>query len=282
MAPDLPARIDRATFERVLQRAAELQAASRDIGEGLTEKELLALGTEVGIPAENLRQALLEERTRLAPPAPATMVDRIFGRADVTAGRVVPGTEETVARSVSRWIERDEHFVVQRATRDRVTYEPMSAFAGALHRVVAMFDSRRSRPYLAKADLVSAGFVDLEPGFVHVTLSASIRSARRTVAAATFGMSALGVAAFVAITVMGAPAGLAAAMAAPFVVLPWWIAQLFRRVGARAKIGLERALDDLERRPALAKGSAGSEPPPGSMGSLVREMTRGMRKALKE
>jgi len=47
----IPARIDRATFERVLQRAAEIQAASRDIGEGMSEEELLALGVEVGIPA---------------------------------------------------------------------------------------------------------------------------------------------------------------------------------------------------------------------------------------
>ncbi|MEI2719637.1 MAG: hypothetical protein V9E87_05790 [Gemmatimonadales bacterium] len=49
MANNLPGRIDRATFDRVLQRAAELQAASHDIGEGLTEEEVVALGNEVGI-----------------------------------------------------------------------------------------------------------------------------------------------------------------------------------------------------------------------------------------
>ncbi len=51
MDEKVPSRLDRATFDRVLQRAAELQAASRDIGEGLSEEEILALGTEVGIPA---------------------------------------------------------------------------------------------------------------------------------------------------------------------------------------------------------------------------------------
>ncbi len=281
MSSSLPERIDRATFERVLQRAAELQAGSRDIGEGLSEEELLALGTEVGIPAEHLRQALLEERTRLAPPAPLTVVDRLFGRADVVAGRVVQGSEESVARSISRWLENDEHFVIQRATPQRISYEPMSALAGAMRRVAAMFDSRRARPYLAKADLVTAAFTPLEPGFVHVTLSASIRSARRGVAGATAGMSALGVAAFAVLAVLGAPVGLSALLTAPFVVLPWWISQLFRRVGGRARIGLERALDELERRPALGSGAA-PDASLGPVGSLVRDVTRGVRKAFDE
>jgi hypothetical protein len=57
-------RIDRGALERIIQRAAELQAGERDIGEGLTESELLHLGDEVGIPASYLKRALLEERTR--------------------------------------------------------------------------------------------------------------------------------------------------------------------------------------------------------------------------
>ncbi len=281
MPSNLPERIDRAAFERVLQRAAELQAASRDIGEGLSEDELLALGTEVGIPAEHLRQALLEERTRLAPPAPATTTDRIFGRADVTSARVVQGSEDAIARSVSRWLERDEHFVVQRATVQRITYEPMSALAGAVRRAAAMFDSRRSRPYLNRVDLVVAGFTPLEPGFVHVTLSASLRATRRLVAGVTTLVSGLGVLGFVLMAVLGAPVPLAAVISAPFVVLPWWLGSLFRRFVARARIGLERALDDLERRPALGSGAT-AEPPLGAVGSLVRDVTRGVRKALNE
>src|SRR5436853_377163 len=58
--------IRREALERIIQRAAELQAGERDIGEGLTEADVLALGNDVGIPARYLRQALLEERTR--PP----------------------------------------------------------------------------------------------------------------------------------------------------------------------------------------------------------------------
>ena len=45
---DTPGRLDRATFDRVLKRAAELQGASKDIGEGLSEEEILALAPRSG------------------------------------------------------------------------------------------------------------------------------------------------------------------------------------------------------------------------------------------
>src|SRR3989475_11172628 len=61
--------IRREALERIIQRAAELQAGEQDIGEGLTAPELLAPGQDVGIPSRYLRQALLAEQTR--PPAAA-------------------------------------------------------------------------------------------------------------------------------------------------------------------------------------------------------------------
>ncbi len=65
MSEASPARIDRAALERIIQRAAELQTAEREMGDTLTSDELIALGREVGIPGRYLQQALLEERTRL-------------------------------------------------------------------------------------------------------------------------------------------------------------------------------------------------------------------------
>ena len=56
--------IDRAALERVLARAAELQARIGDAPDNMSEAELMALGNEVGIGTDVLRQALAEERTR--------------------------------------------------------------------------------------------------------------------------------------------------------------------------------------------------------------------------
>src|SRR2546422_8764532 len=59
--------ISRDALERIIKRAAELQAGEREIGEGLPTHEVLALGKDVGIPDRYLRQAMLEEQTRIVP-----------------------------------------------------------------------------------------------------------------------------------------------------------------------------------------------------------------------
>ncbi len=64
---DLPARIDRAALDRIIQRAAELQTGEHELGDEMTEDQVLALGRDVGIPARYLQQALIEERVRGAP-----------------------------------------------------------------------------------------------------------------------------------------------------------------------------------------------------------------------
>ena len=61
MAGDL---IGREALDRIIKRAAELQAGAQDVGDGLSENEVLALGKDVGIPSRYLQQAMLEERTR--------------------------------------------------------------------------------------------------------------------------------------------------------------------------------------------------------------------------
>ena len=43
MSEASPARIDRAALERIIQRAAELQTAEREMGDSLTSDELMAM-----------------------------------------------------------------------------------------------------------------------------------------------------------------------------------------------------------------------------------------------
>src|SRR5919201_851680 len=108
MTDGMPARIDRAALERIIQRAAELQTSAREIGESLSQEEVLALGKEVGIPDRYLQQALLEERTRVVVPEPRGAWGRLSGPAEVTAQRVVPGTPERVERALLAWMEQNE------------------------------------------------------------------------------------------------------------------------------------------------------------------------------
>lgn len=282
MDPNVPARIDRVTFDRILQRAAELQGASKDIGEGLTEDELLALGVEVGIPPQHLRQALLEERARIVIAQADATLDRWIGAADLVSQRVVQGSPDTIAAALTRWMERQEHFIVQRANPERLTFEPMDRLAGAMRRVATMFDPKRGKPYLDKAELITAAIMTLEPGFCHVTLAASLRRTRAALVSGGVGLSFTGLATGGAIAILGAPLWFAAIPVLPLAAVGWAVARSFRTRSGRANLGLERALDDLERRPALP----GHAPPPvpgglaRGVGQVVREVAQEVRKAL--
>jgi hypothetical protein len=111
---NLPARqvpLDRATIERVLARAAELQASSGSGDDGianLSESQLLEIGKEVGISSTTLTQALAEERSRIAVPEDHGLVASITGPAVATASRAVRGTPSEILASLDSWMQRDE------------------------------------------------------------------------------------------------------------------------------------------------------------------------------
>src|SRR5512133_247043 len=87
---NLPATIDRAAVERVLARALELQSGSSggDAADRLTETQLL--------DPVYLRQALAEERTRIAVPEEKGVLAKLYGGATVSAQRILTGTPTQV------------------------------------------------------------------------------------------------------------------------------------------------------------------------------------------
>src|SRR5258708_36903369 len=96
--------IGREALDRILKRAAELQAGEQDVGDGLTRAELLKLGDDVGIPAQYLRQALLEEQTKAAPEPTGGLGDGLAGPARVVADRGVPGDPATIEPAPARGV----------------------------------------------------------------------------------------------------------------------------------------------------------------------------------
>src|SRR5215212_3954892 len=108
---NLPARppLDRTALERVLARAAELQAREGDASEGaFSEEQILDLGKEVGLSSQHLRQALAEERTRVELPDSGGALDGAIGGARVAARRLVPGTPALVLDALHDWMTREE------------------------------------------------------------------------------------------------------------------------------------------------------------------------------
>lgn len=273
---DLPEkRIDRAALERIMQRAAELQAGEADVGEGLTPDEVVALGKEVGIPGRHLQQAMLEHATEIVAPAEAGLIGKVVGPRGVSAQRVVVGDPEDAARALIEWFDKNELLVVQRQQSGRVAFEPLGGMQAALRRGGAVFGSSKPKFMLSRAKLVTATFTKLESGYLHVTLTADLGEVR---------------AGYLAGAIAGGSGGAASALilfslnALWFVALPpllfggaigWYVLKRFRPVAERALLGLERALDFLER-----GGIKPAHQIPPRAGGMLETLAHEIRKAI--
>jgi hypothetical protein len=243
MAGDL---ISREALERIIQRAAELQADERDIGEGLTRDEVLALGKDVGIPARYLHQALLAEETRAVGEAGGGggPLAWLFGPAALTATRVAPGDPPGVERALAAWLEQEELLQVKRRYPDHTTWEPK---AGALASIQRALGAGGKRFALAQAAEIAGSVASLESGFCHVQLRADIGNLRRQRLAGAAALFGFGTLATALAPVLGTlfpwmllPVAILAVAAAGY-------ARGHRRDNDRVQVGLEQLLDRLER-----------------------------------
>jgi len=239
--------IDRKALERIVRRAAELQAGSQEIGEGLTSQDVLALGKDVGIPEGYLRQAMLEEQTRTAPESTAGTWAWLTGPRSLVAHRVVPGDRATVERALSRWMTDEELLQPKRQYADRTSWEAKAGAFASIQRAI----SGRRRYSLASARDITSQVVQLEPGFCLVRLEADINQQRRNRITgggvmAMFGWGLTGATALIA-----PPLALAQILAmVPGVGLTLggaMIARTHRGANERMQLGLEQVLDRLER-----------------------------------
>ena len=242
MAEKLPARFDRATLERILQRAAELQTGEHDVGSELSSDEVLALGREVGIPERHLRQAILEVQSQPAPPEAAGMLDHMVGPAQVTAQRVIAMEVDAIERFLIKHLD-EEAFRVQRAQPGRITWEPSSGWQAFMRRSMSS-----GRPLmLQRASLIGATITTLEPGFSHVSLSAELKQVRGQFVGGTAAIGSTFLAGSAVMLVLGAFVPIALAPLPAALGLGWGVMRQFRPIVERTQLGLEVALDHLER-----------------------------------
>jgi hypothetical protein len=244
--PSLPSKFDRTQLDRILQRAAELQAGERDPGEALSKEELLQLGRDVGIPGNFLEQAVLEEQTRMPAQVLDGFWDRAAGPAAVAAMRVVRGEPAQVERVLAWYMEEHELLSVARQSSGRILWEPLKGFNAAMKRSKAVLGGGNKPFMLARSLQVSASITTLEAGFVHVAIEADVREARAQFIGGAAAFATLGVAAGIVVGVLGAPL-LALAPIPLGLGLGWGVLRRYSPVYQRTHMGLERALDHVER-----------------------------------
>ncbi len=243
--PPVPSgpRIDRAALERIIQRAAELQASERDIGEGLTETELLALGAEVGIPEGYLRQAMTEEQFRVGVPRGPGTLDWLVGPAYVSAVRTIARPADETEGGLQRWFAEGELLTVKRRYPDHTAWEP---YRGAIATLKRSLGSGGRSYVLARAREVAAYVAPVDAKRCHIRLMADISNGRRAHLTNAATLTVGGAAA----TTIGIILGVAVPVAGAAVVLGalGGIAAARSRLGdvERTQVALEQVLDRAE------------------------------------
>jgi hypothetical protein len=244
----LTPRLDRASLERVLARAAELQgtAADADSAEQFSEEQLIELGKEVGLSPQNLRQALAEERTRsAAPESEHGLAASVFGPSRVTAARTVPGKAADVLDAVDGWMQRQETLIVKRHHADRIVWEPSREFGVAIKRA---FKPGGRDFALANAFEVAATVIALDETRSHVVLEADFRTRRSGISMTVGGGIGVGAIIGGGLLATTLPIFVAAAPVVGIAALGWFGGrQLQGHTIARAQLALEQLLDRLER-----------------------------------
>jgi hypothetical protein len=248
---NLPATIDRAAVERVLARALELQAGSAtETADRLSEAQLLELAKEVGLDPVNLRQALAEERTRVAVPEEGGLLAALYGGATVSAQRTVSGTPAQVLQALDDWMQRQECLKVKRHFGERIVWEADRGVASAVKRAVS-----GKGESLSRASDVAATAIALDASRVVVRLEAQLGRHRASMAQVNAGMGAATVVAGGVLAALSFPVLAVIAPAAVLVPAAWGIARsAHARTVERAQLALEQVLDRLER------GEAGRPP----------------------
>ena len=235
-------KFDQEALQRILQRAAELQANERDVTGSLDRNEVLALGRDVGIPEHYLRQAMLEMGQVREAPEPEGWIDEMIGVSSVHAERVIRGDQRDIEAALVRYFETEEVFGAIRQTEGHVMLEPIGGWQAAVRRATG-----GKKLMLQKAERISTTIVPLEAGLCQVALRASLRDLRRGYIG--------GAAALVTVAVAGTVVLGALNAFWPVLLMPlpgafgfsWAIGKSYRSVMERTQLGLECALDHVER-----------------------------------
>jgi len=256
----LPARLrplDHAALERVLARAAQLQASEGDASDAvITEEQLLDVAREVGLSAQHLRQALAEERSRADVPVEEGVTARVLGPAHVHATRTVRSAPAAVFDVLDQWLQREEALQVKRRLADRMLWEPRQGFFIEMRRA---FNVGGHGYHLSRAHEVAATVLPVDDERCLVRLDAdlsSLRTQRLSAGVAVAGGGALGTA---TLLTLGFVAPVAAVPAAVALAGGYFVARSHAPTVTRAQIALEQLLDRLER---------GEVPKPGLLSAL--------------
>lgn len=181
MSDETRPALRRGELDRVIRRAAELQFQEGErgaTGEAMSEEEVLRIGQEVGLEPDHLRRALGELRAeQLTPALPREegVFARVVGPARVQAARAMSGTVATLAPPLHAWLRRNESLTPLRERLGSSVWTPNQGFTAQIQRGINLTGKTYD---LAQGKSLEVSLVDLEEGWVLVTLVADLSNVR--------------------------------------------------------------------------------------------------------
>jgi hypothetical protein len=265
----VPARVDsldRRAVERVLARAAELQAtrgSGPDTTELISETQLVEIAFEAGLDAAYVKQALAEERTHIPEASETGTVARTFGAGRIVAGRTIEGSAVELLAALDRWMQKEECMRLQRRFPERMVWEPSPDIWSQMRRG---FGLGGGTFLFARADSVSATAVDVGGGRALVAMEADISGKRATKLRGGAALAGAGVA--TAVAALALQVVIPVAVLLPVVggsAIGWAVARSHRKLVTKMQLALEQTLDKLEY---------GEARKPGGLASVLSSATR--------
>lgn len=236
-------RIDRPALQRIIQRAAELQASERDVGDSLTEEELMQLGDEVGILPVHIRRALQEERTRALVQDDSTTLAWLVGPRFVAAERTIGGSRDRLDTMLQKWMMDGELMQVRRRFPDRMSWERKEGAWASLRRSFGVAGRKYT---LSRAREVTTRITEVGDGKCLVQLMADLsntRSEHLVGSTMTLGAGAATTGVALVLGVMTPVAVVPALLSAPIALA---ILRSRRRQMEDFQVALEQVLDRLQ------------------------------------
>lgn len=268
--------LTRKQFDEVIRRAAELAAAEPEgVDSVLNEEELFRIAGEVGLAERHVRKALVEVRT--APPSRRNPISAMFGPTVLFASRVVPGTRESLSRTIDEFMVAGRLLQAVRQGPSVLQYRPAVDWASQIARAAS---STSKKYYVASAKWVEVRLEALEEGRTLVELEVEPGTRDDYMAGGFIGGAGGGAAVGVGITMAVLATGGAAALGVTLGVvagtgvlgaISWATGSRHKKRLMHVRAEMEGILDRLEAGESL-------DPPPSSWRRWVRRHFHGVAK----
>lgn len=151
-------------LEAVIRRAVELAQVQVDDEDRVSEAELIRIGSEIGLSAEKVRQALYDQPQL---ESDARWYDAYFDKPIVSASRVVPTRADVTLNRLEEYISAREYMQLVRRKSGELRFIPAE---DAISRLARGLARPGSRFHLAHARRVVVNVQQIGDGATHIRM----------------------------------------------------------------------------------------------------------------